>query len=318
MISGWFRMELGKQPGYDSLHRFLEGDFRRDLKNLGQYWQDGQFASLVKTNANEEFAVRFGLYLWERGYFKTADLPGWFQAVQGNELPALLARLQRLVADKMGVAASAPIPPALAFLGDSKSLEKSFNKYLSGTDPYRMKLKQWKHDQKLQPAAPKPEPSAVFDEAAAKMVDFELFGNDDHLAVHLSLPVAPLHTNGRWDAVQKQDVWESDIDETGKTNHIPFACYATWVQPDATYQVAHFGKTVLGGDDLAQYCLWRKALDSRLGAEWDDFLATLQPDGMAAKIEAFRFSTESDHLPTNSVATGPSAFGKTLLKAALR
>ena len=41
LFVGWSRMELGRERGYDTLRQFLDVDFRRDLKNLGEYWLGG-------------------------------------------------------------------------------------------------------------------------------------------------------------------------------------------------------------------------------------------------------------------------------------
>jgi len=58
-------------------------DLRRDLKNLGAYCWEGQFASGYKTNADEELTVRYGQYLLERGYFTIGEIPGLFRGVSG-------------------------------------------------------------------------------------------------------------------------------------------------------------------------------------------------------------------------------------------
>ncbi len=252
MMAGWSQMELGREPGYDKLRQFLDVDFRRDLKNLSAYWWDGRLVSGYKTNAAEEFAVRFGQYLLERGYFTIADVPGLFRETVGNDSQALLRRIQRLVARKMGVPESEPVPASLAFLADETLMEKSFDKYLAGTELYRAKLKQWEEDKKLKPDTKQPEPSEVASEAVGNMVEFELFGEPDLLAVRLSLPASPVHSNGRWDEALKQVVWETDIE--GRTNaaHFPFSCYANWAQADPEFQEKHFGKVILTGDELTQ------------------------------------------------------------------
>ena len=86
LVAGWSQMELGREPGFDKLHQFLDVDFRRDLKNFGIYWWEGQLASGYKTNADEEFAVRFGQYLWERGYFKIGEIPSLLGEASGNKI----------------------------------------------------------------------------------------------------------------------------------------------------------------------------------------------------------------------------------------
>jgi len=321
LMVGWSRMELGREAGYDKLHQFLDVDFRRDLKNLGAYWWEGQLASSYKTNADEEFAVRFGQYLFERGYFTIGEIPGLFRDVSGDDSQALLRRIQRLVAGKMGVPETEPVPASLAFLADETMMEKSFDKYLAGTDFYRAKLKQWEEDKKLKPDTKQPEPSEVANDAVGNLVGFDLFGQPDHLAVRLSLPSSPVHSNGRWDKALKQVVWETDIEDRTNASHFPFVCYASWAQADQAYQKKHFGRVILTGDELTQYCLWRSSQDKQAGGEWDAFVASLQPgSGLVKKLDAFRFPGEPDQAGTNSQRKipSPSVYPRELLKAALR
>jgi len=321
LFVGWSRMELGRERGYDKLRQFLDVDFRRDLKNLGTYWWEGQLASGYKTNADEEFIVRFGQYLVERGYFKIGEIPGLFRAVSGDNPQVLLHQLQRLVARKMGVPETEPVPASLAFLADETIMEKSFDKYLAGTDQYRARLKQWKADKKLKPDTKRPEPSEVANDALGNLVAFDLFGQPDHLAVRLSLPSTPVHSNGRWDEALKQVVWETDIEDRTNASHFPFFCYASWAQADPEYQKEHFGRVILTGDELTQYCLWRSSQDRRAGDEWDTFVASLQPGtGLVEKLDAFRFPGEPDQTGTNSQQKipSPSVYPRELLKTALQ
>jgi len=37
LIIGWSRMELGRERNYERLRRFLDKDFRNDVKNLSLY-----------------------------------------------------------------------------------------------------------------------------------------------------------------------------------------------------------------------------------------------------------------------------------------
>ena len=241
--------------------------------------------------------------------------------MSGDDPQALLRPIQRLVARKMGVPDTEPVPASLAFLAGETTMEKSFDKYLAGTALYRAKLKQWKADKKLKPDTKKPEPSEVADDAAAGLIEFDLFGQPDHLAVRLSLPAAPVHSNGRWDEALKQVVWETDIEDRTNASHFPFSCYASWAQADQAYQTEHFGKVVLTGDELTQYCLWRSSQDKQRDDEWDAFLAGLQPGSeLVKKLDAFRFTGEPDQAGTNSQPKipSPSGYPRELLKAALR
>ena len=322
LLLGWSRRELWREPGYGQLRRFLDVDVRRDLKNLSAYWWEGELVNNYQTNANEEFIVRFGQYLCERRYFTTAEMPVLFRDVYGNDSTALLRRIQRLVARQMGVPDSQPVPAALAFLADEATMEKSFATYAAGTDLYRAKLRQWQADKNRKPDAKPPEPSELAGDAVGTLLDFHLFGGTpDHLTVQLSLPAAPVHSNGSWEEAHQRVVWDTDLGDRTNAAHLPVSCFASWAQPDAAFQTAHLGKVALTGDDLTQYCLWRNSLDAARGGVWDAFLAGLQPGaGLTNRLAAFRFPDEPWSVGTNQPAQPPglSALPRELLNAALK
>jgi hypothetical protein len=321
LLLGWSRRELGREPGYRKLRQFLDVDFRRDLKNLGAYRWEAQVVGNYITNADEEFMVRFGQYLCERGYFQVEELPGLFRDMNGGDSSALWRRIQRLVARKMGASGSGPVPAALGFLADETSLETSLNKYLAGTDLYHAKLRAWQADKKRKPDTKPPEPSEVMADAAGALLAFHMFGGTpEHLTVRLSLPAAPVHSNGRWDEALKQVVWDADLGDRTNATLLPVACYASWVQPDEAFQQAHLGKVVLTGDELTEYCLWRGSLTAASGDAWDAFLAGLQPGaGLTNRLAAFRFPGEAEPPATNGPARMPglSAYPRELLNRAL-
>jgi len=326
LVIGWSHAELGREPGYDKLRQFLNVDFRRDLKNLSEYWWEGRLAAGYNTNAGEEFAVRFGQYLVEHGYFTVGEIPGLLRDFSGDDPQApqaMMRRIQRLVARKMGVPDSQPVPASLGFLADDTKMDESFDKYLAGTELFRARLKQWEADEKLKPDLERPKPMDLAQDAMNTLIDFDLFGTReaDHLMVQLSVPVPPLHSNGRWDAVLKQVVWDSTIQDRTNAARLPVTCYAGWARADEEFQKEHFGKVALTGDELTQYCLWRSTQDAQRGGEWDAFLAALQPGaGLGEKLEAFRFSGEPHPAGTNEPQKIPSAsdYPRQLLKTALQ
>jgi len=321
LVLGWSKAELRREPGYLKLRQFLDQDFRRDLKNLGDYCWEGQLANDYKTNADEEFAVRFGQYLAERGYLKIEELPGLFRDFMilsaDDSSTAVLRRIQRLVAGKLGVPENVPIPASLAFLGNLTNMEQSFEQYAAGTGLYRAKIKQWEAARKLKPDTKKPEPADVGGDAVANLLGFALGENTpDHLTVELSLPRSPVHTNGRWDEVQRQVVWDGDIGARTNSNQLPVVCYASWAQPDISFQTAHFGQVVLNGNELTEYCLWHQSLSPGLADAWDTFLAALQPGAaLKERLAAFRFPVET--IPAGAEGqtniTSVSAYARTLL-----
>jgi hypothetical protein len=320
LFVGWSQAELGTEPGHGPLRQFLDADFRRDLKNLAAYLWQGELAAGYQTNAAAEYLVRFSQYALERGYFTSAEIPALFQEISGNDHQALLALGQRLVARKMGVPETEPVPATLAFLADEASLSQSLERYLAGTDLYQARLKQWEEDKKLNPELPRPEPSQLVDSAIGDLIAPDPIGQADHLTVRLSLPAAPVRSNGRWDKALRQIVWEADIGEKANASHFPVFCYAFWAQPDSDNQTRHFGRVILTGEDLTQYCLWRSRQDAERGCQWDSFVAGLQPGSLLpAELDAFRFSGEPIQSETNGQekAFSPSAFPRELLKSAL-
>ncbi len=166
LILGWSRAELGREPHYQDLRKFLDIQFRQDLKNLGYYippnWQGDYSAtagmSVEKARAANEKAestamFRFGQYLVEHGYLRFGDLPEVFRAFSENDDQNVARLIQRLVARKLGVPDSQSIPKSLAFLADPDAIDASWEKYLVTTSVFREKIREWEKARKSQPQA---------------------------------------------------------------------------------------------------------------------------------------------------------------------
>jgi len=83
-------------------------------------------------------------------------------------------------------------------------------------------------------------------------------------------------------------------------------CYATWATPDADFQQAHLGRTVLSGSGLIEYVTWYRALSAEEKAEWDAFVAALKPGPkLVADITAFNFKKEAESPPSEPLANLP-------------
>ena len=320
LFVGWSQMELGRQPGYRKLRQFLDVDFRHDLKTIIEYGWERQLVASYNTNATEEYGVRVGQYLYEHGYFTLEEIPGLFSESWDNQL-RLRLRIQRMVARKMGVSETQPVPSLLSILTNETRLAKSFDKYFASTDIYRAKFKQWEKEKKTKPDLKKPEPDEFANQAIGFVLVYLMEPAGDNLTVRLSLPTPPIHSNGRWDEKLKQVIWETPIEvRTTNALHRPFSCYAIWVQANEVFQKDHLGKLALVGDDLTKYCLWRSSLESKLGDEWDAFLAGLHPgSGLIEKIDAFRFTGESNQEGTNDqqIICSISEYPRELLRKAL-
>jgi hypothetical protein len=213
LLIGWGRMEMGGDANYENLRRFLDGDFRRDLKNLSWYHWQQAITATYHPKAGEEFVVRFAQYLSERGYFRMSQLPELFALAASEDDRAIMRLIQRLVATKMGLLESAPIPQSLAFLADKETVEASWEKFIVTTDFYRARIKQWEADVKSKPDLTKPSASAALGDLLTALIDFRLFNSEDHLVVILNLPAPPFRTNGKWDESRRQVVWEAELAE---------------------------------------------------------------------------------------------------------
>jgi hypothetical protein len=312
LVIGWSRQELGAEPQYGNLRKFLDGDFRRDLKNLGLYQWVGGLAEAFRAKAGEEFVVRYGQYLLERGYFKPGQLPEWFAALTRDDTHQTSLLVQRLVADKLGLATNAPLPAAFAFLADETTAQASFEKYLATSELFRVRLRQWEAERGEHPDAKEPKPEDLETELIGVLLGWDLGGGNDRLTVKLSLPSAPLHTNGKWDAEQRRVLWEAELGDNPERPCLPAFCYAGWSAANRSFQEEHFGRVLLEGEDLLQYCLWRASLNAARAGEWDAWLSGLKPDAsLTNALDTFRFSGEAS--PTNSAAELP----RSLLRAAL-
>ena len=122
---------------------------------------------------------------------------------------------------------------------------------------------------------------------------------------------------GQWDEKRKQVLWESDLEERTNAVRLPVDCYASWSQPDERFQSEHFGKVVLEGEKLTQYCLWRGGLDENQGREWDALLADLKPEEVIGRIDSFRFSGEPGNLQKDQPSKSQADFARELIKMGL-
>jgi hypothetical protein len=173
-------------------------------------------------------------------------------------------------------------------------------------------MKDWEKKRKSDPKLEAPKPLNAMDDLFAELFKGFLVigGGADHLIVRLALPNMPYRTNGKWkDGLV---TWDADL---GVDRALPMICYAIWSHPDADFQTMHFGRVILEGDELTQYCAWRNCLDDKTTRDWELFLTGLKPgENIKARIESFAASQ------TQGVASGTNAFnaGRKLLCEALK
>jgi hypothetical protein len=294
LMLGWAKMQFGHEPGYKNLRKFLDGDFRQDLKNAGLYAWAGEVNNLSDTNNPNEFMLRFFQYLYERGDLKLSDTRDIYLLLEDEKDSSAVGHLvQRLFLEKMGLPATGPVPAAFAVLDDPNTLQQSWGKYLAGTDLYRDRFKQWRSETNAEPGIARPAPEDVADDPIKVLVfgnvDEDFGGTPDHLTVKLTLPHAPDFTNGKWQ--DGRVVWSADLD-AGRP--LPALCYAGWSNPNAPFQTEHFGSVILEDTALSHYCFWQGSLDAEQNREWDSFVAGLKPGPeLATNLQNFQFSGEA-------------------------
>lgn len=298
LLIGWLTSELEGEAGFAELRDFMDHGLRRDLKNLSLYSWTYAMSSDRPEEAQAECLLRVGQYFFERSYFTSDQVPELSRAVRETargEPTRLLGFVQRFAASKLGIAEAQPIPASLGFLSESASLEASINEYLRRTDEFQRLLEEWNREQAENPAAEMPKPNAVLgDLVAAAFLPTVHFGRADRVAVVLAATARPFQTNGQWDEQAGQVHW-SEMLPAGKAQRTGFPplLYAVWSTPDAQAQQAHFGRVVLKGSALSEYCLWYHGLSQPESQQWDAFVSSLRPaDNLTQRLRAFRFSHE--------------------------
>ena len=315
LIAGWLSAETKDVPGSQKLRAFLDGPFRKDVKNLSIYmWtaylldnpgpQTQDDLPIPGAAAAVDAIVRVCQYAIERGYFSPEDLPAIARHIQkaqvNNDQNAVGKIFQRAVARRMGISDDKPIPRSLAFLRDPSRAGLSLLEYAGTTDEYRDALAEWKgaEDKDIDADLPGPEDfvSGLAGAAMSLPMDLPLpfFPRPSRLRVSLATGTKPLAGNGEWDAKTGRFRWSSPLPARDQQRDgLPTLCYAVWAKPDKEFQKRHFGKVALDGWELVAYCLWRKGLTETEAKEWDGFVASLRPgENLVGKLEGFRFSAE--------------------------
>ncbi|HUT62308.1 MAG TPA: hypothetical protein VNA25_31095 [Phycisphaerae bacterium] len=301
LMIGWLETELGKTSDFDKLRKFLDKDLRYDLKNLSLYlWVLHSDASREvnagkeenTTKAQAEIAARAIQYLLERDYVKAQDVPLVYRVQQTEasaQVKALVALLGRIIAAKAGAATPATLEKISSLAADGDAAGASLVKYLSQTDEYKQRVKQWEQRPNSDPNEAKPAPMSMLSDYATQAVGIELMATEDDLQIKLACPSNPLQTNGKYDELAKVLSWSRQIQQASQHPRMPVLCYAVWAKPDEDSQKKHFGRTVLRGEELLEYCLWHDSLDAKEAAKWDRFVASLAPGPkLEEKLDAFK------------------------------
>lgn len=288
-LIGWLGQEFQNDPGWPPLKEFFNSHVRRDLLNLSLYlWTAGLSR---QDDHNPEFLVRVMQYLVERGYFSYEELPALMRAASdsrrddGKHMQEILR--QKLVAR----ARDDLFADSLEFLATPESLEHSLGKYLETTLEFQQLLSEWQEKLRDDPTLARPDPFDVLGLYSEDLLPGAILEGGDQLTLGLKTGREPVATNGDWSAEEQRVSWPDQF--LPRPGQPPQLSYAAWDQPDAAAQESHFGKVVLQGESLVDYCLWYHGLTEAEQEEWDAFVKTLSPgEELPDALKAFRFRHE--------------------------
>lgn len=285
LIRDWFQVELKGSADRDRVDRFLNNDFREDVRNLTTLvWTAGAVSEARGRGADGEFVMRVGLYLVEHGYMTHRDLPR-LHSLNDEEMQFSFVRA--LLARRIGVDLS---ERDWNFLESRSAAERSLNAAIG--------LREIEASENVSGG---PVPASTFAADRLMRALGSPLASGDGLTARLHLPEPPLRTNGDWQADEKCVVWQRSLPLRDATTSpaLPAVMYAEWTSADAAFQQEHFGRTVLDGEALIEYCVWSARLNDEQRAAFDKFLATLTPGtGLANQVQQFVFPPPKDWPPT--------------------
>ena len=145
-----------------------------------------------------------------------------------------LPLIERLVTQKLRLAADAPRPAALRFLGNPEVAKASLDRYLRTTPEFLELEHAWQERKTKNPDESPLEPAEVLGELFQKAF-FEIsFDENTKLNIVLACGEPPTATNGIWDDNKRQVAWK-----TVQNGHqgLPTFMYAIWSVPIADAQI---------------------------------------------------------------------------------
>jgi hypothetical protein len=287
IVRDWFRIELKGIADAERVVTFLDTDYRTDLRELVTFvWLAEAMNDVSESDParDHEMLMRIGTYFVERGYVDITKLPELVKLSWNDTDEEFRLIVNRALARRLDLDLSRD---EWAFLKTRGTVEQSLDAALRDDPRLRDYVR------RVSPNGPETgvPASAWVGDVSMRAFGMSLQGGDA-LSVRLKLEDAPFQTNGEWNPAEKCAMWNRGLPlREAKSSHpLPAFLYAEWSTPNAAFQQAHFGKTVLAGQTLLEYCTWSSGLADDQRQAWDEFVATLKPGpGLAAKIQGFVF-----------------------------
>jgi len=308
IILGWFQEQLPKGSAADKVNRFLDAQFRRDLRNLGHYvWLSAMSAVVRFTDANTpselrdpidqmqdlsigEVPARTVQYFVERGYVHLHELP---RLTRSDAFPEALTLAHRNLVQKAGL--NPEEAAQLDFLLDPQIVLQSWEDYVQRTPAFTRITQEWQLQPPEERDSSPPVAVNVSSDLLRQAAGWYLDVDQDTLDIRLKTATEPVYTNGRWNSDTQEVTWATIVGPT-LGSCPPIAC-AVWSNPDEEFQMAHFGSVVLRGSKLAQFVFWFASLTDDEARQWDAFVEHQTPKmSLFSKLRQFDFSPKSDRM----------------------
>jgi hypothetical protein len=300
----WLEFELGKEPNFGNLRAFLDKKFRTDAKNFGLYSGFGDIAGRYDSNAADEFHQRAVLYLEERNYINPGQSDILIQIGSSGIEEEVRKLIRDIIAEEIGCCRGGEDSSELVFLDSKDSIEKSIISYIRSTERYRQMWEEEKTNKK--DANLLPPDVDIYEFIADGALAFNLGDTPYKMNVRLKCPYKPFKTNGQWEDSDNQVCW---TDFLKSEYDLPTFYYASWSEPNSDFQSHHFGRVILEGKNLAEYCYWEKSIEAGQVQQWNEFLAGIYPNMEIGKmVKAFRFTNEAAEPNAPSLADVPRSF----------
>jgi len=311
-LGGYFTSQLQDRPGIDKLRKFMDTDFRKDIKNLSIYLWSVKSGLVTSEDNKMEIRARVVLYLVEHDYIHYDRVIEFARQMMDSaisaddKVKAGQLVLRRFLARKMEIDEASD---SFAFLNDPNEVAKSFEQFVSTSDVCRRNVELWNRrsaswpvglegsraaesqpvsaTSQLASAPAKPDPGEVFSKVFShatgalvnNLVDIETLKAFYPLLTLFSRHHRPVSVTLKLPAkpLMSNGNWnERPRGLTWSFDHdgkpLSHICYAVWASPDKGFQSKRFGRSVLDGQELALYCLWQKGLTADESRQWDEFL----------------------------------------------
>jgi hypothetical protein len=155
VLGGYLASRLDKHPGFEKLRRFMDTDFRKDIKNLSIYLWSAK-SGLVSSEENKmEIRARVVLYLIEHDYvhyehiFEFARQMADPAVKPQDKVKAAQVVARRFLARKMGIDET---DKQLAFLADPNEVAQSFEQFVRTSEAVRRAVERWQERSASWPA----------------------------------------------------------------------------------------------------------------------------------------------------------------------